>query len=94
MKGILVICLAILAIGCDCIKGEKVKSVETTGNREIVVEFLFEVDGVRIYRFQDCGYARYFSTVGMLQSLSRHQNGKTTVMVDHAVIQGQDSSYK
>jgi hypothetical protein len=38
-------------------------------NNKIRVDFLFEKDGVRVYRFNDDGYYHYFTTNG--ETISR-----------------------
>ena len=41
------------------------------------VEYLFEKDGVRVYRFYDNGYAHYFTTQG--ETISVHRVNKNTI---------------
>lgn len=61
-------------IMCSC----EYKSLETT---EIVngihVEFLFEKDSVRVYRFHDGGYTHYFTTRG--ETMSEKHTDKNTI---------------
>ena len=51
-------------------------------NDDFDVEFLFECNGVNVYRFYDCGYYRYFTTGNgnYLPTTIRQSNGKTSVV--------------
>ena len=40
---------------------KEAQEVYTTTNSEIRVDFLFEVDGVKVYRFSDNGHLVYFT---------------------------------
>lgn len=40
---------------------KEAQEVYTTTNSEIRVDFLFEVDGVKVYRFYDNGHLIYFT---------------------------------
>jgi hypothetical protein len=51
------------------------QSTVTKGN-DIQVEFMFEQDSVKVYRFMDNGYYHYFTTRGQTMT-TRHQ-GETT----------------
>ena len=54
------------------------------------IEFLFECDGVKIYRFYDKGRARYFATGSgrMTDSTYARNNGKNgSIIMDDTVIQ-------
>jgi hypothetical protein len=42
------------------------------------VEYLFEKDGVKVYRFYDNGYTHYFTTQGETISTQHNRSGKTT----------------
>jgi hypothetical protein len=42
------------------------------------VEYLFEKDGVKMYRFYDDGHAHYFTTMRETISTQDTRNGKTT----------------
>lgn len=42
-------------------KGEALDTIQTT-NQDFKVEFLFDVDGCKVYRFRDGGYYRYLTT--------------------------------
>lgn len=53
------------------------QSIEHTGkNDEFRVEFLFEKDGVKVYRFEDGSRYHYFTTGG--QTMTTQTSGKTT----------------
>lgn len=57
-KVILILCVVLLA---GCYKDEQSSTMEGS---EFQVQFLFEKDGVKVYRFWDGGHARYFTTKG------------------------------
>ena len=40
---------------------KEAQEVVSTTNSEIRVDFLFEVDGIKVYRFNDNGYFVYFT---------------------------------
>ena len=73
MKHLLLLMLATL-IMCSC----EYKPLDTT---EIVngihVEFLFEKDSVKVYRFHDGGYTHYFTTRG--ETMSEKHTDKNTI---------------
>lgn len=71
MKKILLVSLiAVLLSGCY----NEPQSSTLEGNG-FQVEFLFEKDSVRVYRFRDGGRTHYFTTMG--ETISRHHVGKT-----------------
>lgn len=52
------------------------------------IEFLFECDGVKMYRFYDKGRARYFTTGnGRMIDSTHKEGGRSQVTVDDTVIQ-------
>lgn len=52
------------------------QSVEHMGkDSKFEVEYLFEKDGIKMYRFYDCGHYHYFTTGG--QTITEQQNGDT-----------------
>ena len=62
---LLVLLICFCLIGCENaipLKGEKILS-ETEDKIPCSVGVIFEYDGVRVYRFTDCGEARYFARV-------------------------------
>ncbi len=77
MKQILIICtLLLLLFSC------KGKSIETHQKGDFEVEFLFEHDGCKVYRFQDNGRYIYWSNCsGKISYNEIHSSGKTTYTV-------------
>jgi len=76
-----------ICIGCAK-EGTYVPSQNAKDDFEI--EFLFEQDGVKIYRFRDKGRTRYFATGNgrMTESTFVRSNGKNgSVTIDDTVIQ-------
>ena len=70
----LLIAIVFLSILSSCKK--EAQSSTTSGNFK--VEFLFEIDGCKVYRFYDGGYAKYFTTrEGSVISTEKH--GRSTV---------------
>ena len=64
--------LALMLSGC---LGEP-QSTENTGkNGEFHVEYLFEKDGIKMYRFYDGGRFHYFTTNG--ETMTEQTNGDT-----------------
>lgn len=59
---------------------------------EYKIKFLFEVDGVKIYRFHDRGEYRYFATKGgsVLNQTQSRRVGKRTIYYDSGVIDEAD----
>jgi hypothetical protein len=62
MKKLLVCLLALSA--CD----KPSQEYRNSTNDNFQVELLFEVDGVRVYRFEDGGRSRYFASSGTVMS--------------------------
>ncbi len=54
--------------------GNKPQSTTVEGNN-FEVEYLFEKDGVKVYRFLDKGHYRYFTTLG--ETMTIQHNGKS-----------------
>ena len=73
MKKTLLIVLALSLMGCL----NEPQSVEHMGkNRDFQVEYLFEKDGIKMYRFFDGGHFHYFTTGGTTTSYqSSGKNG-------------------
>lgn len=72
MKKILLLLAAVVVISCVR------KSQEQTQNGDFNVEFLFEQDGCRVYRFKDAGRYIYWSNcAGRTQYTEVHSNGKS-----------------
>ena len=72
MKKILLI-LTIGLIGCYH-EPQSVEETSAPGNFQI--EYLFEKDGIKMYRFFDGGHSHYFTTNG--ETITEQQNGKIT----------------
>lgn len=73
MKKILFLLTLVSLIGCV---NEPI-SVEQTGkDNEISISFLFEKDGIKMYRFYDAGHYHYFTTKGDVSTIL--QAGKVT----------------
>lgn len=60
--------------GCENTAKQQVE----VNNSNFNVELLFEVDGVKVYRFKDAGYNRYFTTPSGTVSWDE-KHGKTSV---------------
>lgn len=71
MKKILtIVLLSTLLIGCV----NEPQSTSITGNG-FKVEYLFEKDGIKVYRFYDGGKYHYFTTRG--ETMTTQPNGKS-----------------
>lgn len=68
-KLLLVLVLAVVVTGCY----KDAQSVSTEGNG-FYVEFLFEKDGVKVYRFFDGGRHHYFTNKG--ETITTQPEGK------------------
>lgn len=86
MKKALVLFALLFVSGCDFIetkKPEPIEGMKRETQLDYSVEFLFETDGVKIYRFFNKGEYRYFATKGgtilnQTQTKTRtYHNGKT-----------------
>jgi hypothetical protein len=69
MKKILLI--AVVVMMSSCYKDAQETSTEGNGFQ---VEFLFEKDGIKMYRFSDGGRAHYFTSKG--ETISTQKSGK------------------
>lgn len=82
-KLILVVLATILIVSCKN-NGTPVKTTDSENNFKVVK--LFEIDGISVYRFNDCGKSVYFTNSnGKVQSISTrtYYNPSTkTTMVD------------
>ena len=73
MKKTLCVLLTLTLMGCL----NEPQSVEHVGkNDKFQVEYLFEKDGIKMYRFYDGGYFHYFTTGGT--TLTQQHSGKNT----------------
>lgn len=80
-KVLLVVALFLCLIGCDSETIVK-DSVEVTTNinRDFKVTLLFEVDGIKVYRFRDKGRDIYFtSSKGDMRYTRTYRQGKMTI---------------
>lgn len=86
MKKVLLILLLFTFIGCAK-EGTYVPS--ENAKVDFNIEFLFECDGVKIYRFYDRGRARYFATGNgrMTDSTYRVSSGRSSYVNDDTLIQ-------
>lgn len=67
--------IAIVAIGLSSCMSEGIKK-ETTNNDDFKVTYLFEKDGIKVYRFEDGLSYHYFTTRG--ETMTTRQSGKIT----------------
>lgn len=86
MKKLLLVFLALVCVSCAK-EGTYVPS--ENAKADFHIEFLFECDGVKIYRFNDKCRTRYFATGNgrMTDSEYIRSSGKSRVIVDDTVIQ-------
>ena len=86
MKRFTLVFLALLFISC---KKEGTYVPSENAKDDFHIEYLFECDGVKIYRFHDGGETRYFSTGNgrMTNSINLRSNGKQLIKYDDTVIQ-------
>lgn len=71
MKKILIVLFAAVVI-TGCYNEPQSSTMEGHGFQ---VEFLFEKDSVKVYRFRDGGRIHYFTTMG--ETISTHSAGKS-----------------
>lgn len=83
IKGIIIaILLSIVFIGC---RKPGYSVVPNDNKADFKVEYLFECDGVKMYRFYDGGHYRYFTTGNGRMTNAFVLKGKT--YIDETVIQ-------
>ena len=73
--------LIVVVLFTGCAKGGlHVKDAFVPADEDFKIIFLFEVEGVKIYRFSDTGHWRYFSVGNgeYLQQVRSQTTGKTT----------------
>ena len=81
MKKILAIYITIIVLGAMLFGAcsNEPMSTERLGKDDgFAVEYLFEKDGVKVYRFYDGGHAHYFTSQGETISTRTIRSGKTT----------------
>jgi len=71
MKKLLLAAAAIVAAFTGCLSDPQTTTVEGNG---VKVEFLFEHNGIKMYRFYDGGYYHYFTDRG--ETMSEQGTGK------------------
>lgn len=76
MKKLLILCVVLFA-SCE----KKSVSSSTTKNG-IKIEFMFEKDGVKIYRFEDSNRYHYFTTKGEIINPQKESNGHSVNYYD------------
>ena len=69
----IIIMLAICASITSCMEFKPAQSTEVKGNG-FQVEFLFQQDSVKVYRFVDGGRTHYFTSKG--ETISTFKSGK------------------
>lgn len=86
MKKLIIVFLTLIIVSCAK-EGTYVPSQNAKADFEI--EFLFECDGVKIYRFYDAGMVRYFATGNgkITDSTYIQSNGKISTVYDDTLIQ-------
>lgn len=72
MKKIILI-LSIALVGCY---NEPMSTEHTGKDDKFQIEYLFEKDGLKVYRFYDGGLYHYFTTGG--ETMTEQSSGKTT----------------
>jgi hypothetical protein len=79
MKAIVLVFMAISLTGCYQ-SGSSAEVNQSNRKDDYQVTFLFEKDGLRIYRFFDGGTGRYFATGKgkFLPQLQKTSNGKSS----------------
>ena len=80
MKGILTFYTIIIVLGAmifGACRNEPMSKERLGKDDGFEVEYLFEKDGVKVYRFYDNGYTHYFTTQG--ETISVHRVNKNTI---------------
>lgn len=80
---IFLILLCIFACGCDdIITKEKVIKIDKTSNDSVVVDLIFEHDGIKAYRFWNNGHYVYYTDArGITQWEDTERQGKRTIRI-------------
>lgn len=81
---ILFFCITGLA---SCYAGIPLKSGKSENNQTYEVSYLFEHDGVKVYRFLDLGNYVYFTTRGDVTSIKNDSTRKRTITIIKTVYQ-------
>jgi hypothetical protein len=72
IKVIAIVFVSMIIFGCE----DPIPPQSTDKKTNCHVEFLFEQDGIKVYRFHDGYYDRYFTTRG--DTFWQESHGKTT----------------
>lgn len=88
MKKFLIAFSLLFIFGCEYPQPEPISGLNEQTQAIYNIKFLFEVNGVKIYRFYDKGNSRYFATKGgsVLNQMQSQRVGKTTTYHDSGVI--------
>ena len=81
MKKILAIYITFIVLGAmlfGACRNEPMSKERVGKDDGFEVEYLFEKDGVKVYRFYDNGYTHYFTTMGETISTRTTNSGKNT----------------
>lgn len=65
----------------SCYTSIPLKQGKSENNETYKVSYLFEHDGVRVYRFMDMGNYVYFTTKGDVTSIKSDSTAKRTVTI-------------
>lgn len=79
MKKIISLYVIVITLGAiifGACTNEPISKEHTGKDDAIEVEYLFEKDGVKVYRFYDAGHLHYFTTKG--ETISTQAVGKQT----------------
>ena len=77
----LFILLFVMAGVSSCYTGIPLKQGKSENNRTYEVSYLFEHDGVKVYRFMDMGNYVYFTTKGDVTSIKNDSTKERTVTI-------------
>lgn len=80
MKNIFIVVILAAMIVTSCAKsGIVIRNGDVSTGEDFQITYLFEAEGIRVYRFYDAGYYRYFSIgSGKFQGqVQTQQSGKT-----------------
>ena len=77
----LFILLFVMAGVSSCYTGIPLKQGKSENNRTYEVSYLFEHDGVKVYRFMDMGNYVYFTTKGDLTIIKNDSTKERTVTI-------------
>lgn len=68
---------------CSC--NEPGLKKETSNNHKFIAEYLFEYEGIKVYRFYDGGRYHYFTSKGESISTQSYRSAKTTHYYDENI---------